>query len=240
MKNHRFFLLLFSLSGIAIAGHAADKHMLAIPGKVLYQNKFEEAPGKPWRAAKGKWEAIDGVMRGSELEADKHGAVNRLQRKFSDFVIELEIKLEGARITTLSVNAVKDHMARIMISSNRVIVRRDDNDHDGPDKAVVFAVFPTKLKPGVWHKVRLEMVGDVMLGQVGDLVAWGSDPLFKTPKVNPGLTVGGESVDFRNFVIREAKLNPKWEQVKKGLPKPGGKVALVKKGKKPSKKPKKK
>jgi hypothetical protein len=240
MKNHRFFLLLFSLSGIAIAGHAADKHMLAVPGKVLYQNKFEEAPGKPWRAAKGKWEAIDGVMRGSELEADKHGAVNRLQRKFSDFVIELEIKLEGARITTLSVNAVKDHMARIMISSNRVIVRRDDNDHDGPDKAVVFAVFPTKLKSGVWHKVRLEMVGDVMLGQVGDLVAWGSDPLFKTPKVNPGLTVGGESVDFRNFVIREAKLNPKWEQVKKGLPKPGGKVALVKKGKKPSKKPKKK
>jgi hypothetical protein len=230
-------LLVFIISAaFVIAGHAADKPMLAIPGKVLYQNKFEEAPGKPWRAAKGKWEAVDGVMRGSELEADKHGAVNRLQRKFSDFVIELEVKLEGARITTLSVNAVKDHMARIMISPNRVTIRRDDNDHDGPDKAVVFAVFPTKLKPGVWHKVRLEMVGDVMLGQVNDLVAWGSDPLFKTPKVNPGLTVGGQSVDFRNFVIREAKLNPKWGQVKKGLPKPGEKVAPPRKPRKPKKK----
>ena len=233
----RFCLLTFFISAaFVVAGHAADKPMLAIPGKVLYQNKFEEAPGKPWRAAKGKWEAVDGVMRGSELEADKHGAVNRLQRKFSDFVIELEVKFEGARITTLSVNAVKDHMARIMISSNRVTIRRDDNDHDGPDKAVVFAVFPTKLKPGVWHKVRLEMVGDVMLGQVGDLVAWGSDPLFKTPKVNPGLTVGGESVDFRNFVIREAKLNPKWGLVKKGLPKPGEKVAPPRKPRKPKKK----
>ena len=233
----RFPLLAFIISAaFVVAGHAADKPMLAIPGKVLYQNKFEEAPGKPWRAAKGKWEAVDGVMRGSELEADKHGAVNRLQRKFSDFVIELEVKLEGARITTLSVNAVKDHMARIMISSNRVIIRRDDNDHDGPDKAVVFAVFPAKLKPGVWHKVRLEMVGVVMLGQVNDHIAWGSDPLFKTPKVNPGLTVGGESVDFRNFVIREAKLNPKWGQVKKGLPKPGEKVASPRKPRKPKKK----
>ena len=236
MKHCSLLVFLFSLAAFVVAGRAADKHMLAIPGKVLYQNKFDEALGKPWKAAKGKWEVVDGVMRGSELEADKHGAVNRLQQKFSDFVIELEIKLEGARITTLSVNAVKDHMARIMISSNRVIVRRDDNDHDGPDKAVVFAVFPTKLKPGVWHKVRLEMVGDVMLGQVGELVAWGSDPLFNTPKVNPGLTVSGQSVDFRNFVIREAKLNPKWEQVKKGLPKPGEKVASAKKGKKPKKK----
>ena len=232
-----FPLLAFLISAtFGVVAHAVEKPMLAIPGKVLYQHKFEETPGKPWRAAKGKWEAVDGVMRGSELEADKHGAVNRLQRKFSDFVIELEVKLEGARITTLSVNAVKDHMARIMISSNRVIIRRDDNDHDGPDKAVVFAVFPAKLKPGVWHKVRLEMVGDVMLGQVGDLVAWGSDPLFKTPKVNPGLTVGGESVDFRNFVIREANLNPKWGQVKKGLPKPGEKVAPQRKPRKPKKK----
>ena len=41
----------------------------------------------------------------------------------------------------------------------------------------------------------------------------------------PGFTVGCQSVDFRNLSIREATLNPAWEDVKAHLPKPGEKVA---------------
>jgi hypothetical protein len=41
----------------------------------------------------------------------------------------------------------------------------------------------------------------------------------------PGFTVSGQSVDFRNFSIREATLNPAWEEVRATLPKPGEKVA---------------
>ncbi len=64
-----------------------------------------------------------------------------------------------------------------------------------------------------------------MLGKVDDLVAWGANDLFKTEKASPGFTVGGQSVDFRNFSIREATQNPEWESVKATLPKPGEKVA---------------
>lgn len=115
-------------------------------------------------------------------------------------------------------------MARISITPKSVTIQRDDNDHEGPDKAVVFARFPADLAPG-WHKVRLEMVGDMMLGKVDDLVAWGASDLFKSEKAAPGFTVAGQSVDFRNLTIREASLNPAWEDVKATLPKPGEKVA---------------
>ncbi|MCA1964353.1 MAG: hypothetical protein LDL31_10450, partial [Prosthecobacter sp.] len=146
---------------------------------------------------------------------------NQLQ----DFIVEYEFKFEGARATSLSINAVKDHMARISITPKSITIQRDDNDHEGPDKAVIFARFTTELQPGTWHKVRMEMVGDTMTGQVDDLAAWGSDALFTQTKAAPGFTVGGESVCFRNLVIREATLNPEWQQAKATLPKPGEKVA---------------
>ena len=177
--------------------HAADKPLLAIPGKVIYENKFDSAPGAPWKAAKGRWELASGVLRGSEKPEDKHGAVTRLPNKLGDFVIEYEFKFEGAKSTSLSINAVKDHMARIMITPKSVTVQRDDNDHDGPDKAVVFARIPADFKTGEWHKVRMEMVGDTMLGQVDNVIAWGSSDLFKQERMAPGFTVGGQSVDFR-------------------------------------------
>lgn len=222
MKHTRLLTLCIALS--ALSASAADKPLLAIPGKAIYENNLASGAGAPWKAAKGKWEAVEGVLRGSELEADKHGAVTRLPNKLKDFVIEYEFKFGGARSTSLSINAIKDHMARIMITPKSVTVQRDDNDHEGPDKAVVFARFPAELTEG-WHKVRLEMVGDKMLGKVDDLVAWGADALFLQEKASPGFTVGGQSVEFRNFSIYEATINPAWEDVKSSLPKPGEKVA---------------
>lgn len=222
MKHTSLLTLCIALS--ALSARSADKPLLAIPGKAIYENNLASGAGAPWKAAKGKWEAVEGVLRGSELEADKHGAVTRLPNKLKDFVIEYEFKFGGARSTSLSINAIKDHMARIMITPKSVTVQRDDNDHEGPDKAVVFARFPAELTEG-WHKVRLEMVGDKMLGKVDDLVAWGADALFLQEKASPGFTVGGQSVEFRNFSIYEATINPAWEDVKPSLPKPGEKVA---------------
>jgi hypothetical protein len=114
-----------------------------------------------------------------------------------------------------------------MITPKSVTIQRDDNDHEGPDKAVIFARFEADLAPGTWHKVRLEMVGDVMVGKVDDLVAWGSSEIFKTPKASPGFTVGGQSLDLRNLSIRDATLSPGWESAKVALPKPGEKVATT-------------
>lgn len=220
-------LLLFLLASLPVL--ADNIPLLGLPGRVIYESKLDSGLPAPWKAAKGKWESADGVLRGAELVEDKHGAVARLPNKLQDFIIEYEFKFEGAKSTSLSINAVKDHMARIMITPAVVRVQRDDNDHEGPDKAVIFGTFKADLKPGAWHKARLEMVGDTMLGQVNDIIACGSDPLFKTQKAAPGFTVAGQSVDFRNIKITEATLNPEWEKVKATLPK--GEPAPVAKGK---------
>jgi hypothetical protein len=213
--------------GLPLAVPAADTPLLAVPGKILFESKLDTAPATPWRAVKGGWELKDGVWRGSEKPEDKHGAVNRMNTKLKDFVWEYEFKFEGGKSTSLSINAVKDHMARILITPKTVAIQRDDNDHEGPDKAVVFARFAVDFQPGTWHKVRLEMVGDTLLGKVDDHVAWGSNDLFKEDRASPGFTVGGQSVDFRNVTIREATLNPEWDKVKATLPAPGSQMAAA-------------
>jgi hypothetical protein len=229
----KIFPLLLVTFGLTLAARAADepKAWLALPGKVLFESPLDRPLPSTWKAAKGDWKVVDGVLSGAELEADHHGAVIRLTGPVPDFVIEYEFQFAGARTTSLSINAVKDHMSRINITPKNVTIRRDDNDHEGPDKAIVFAVFAADFKPGTWHKVRMEMVGDTLLGGVDEMIAWGSDPLFATQKAAPGFTVGGESVRFRNLVIREATLNPEWEQVKATLPKPGEQMAPAPVGK---------
>ncbi|OGV63098.1 MAG: hypothetical protein A2283_14995 [Lentisphaerae bacterium RIFOXYA12_FULL_48_11] len=213
---------LFAL-GLTITVNAEEKPLLAIPGKIIFESKLDAVPDDPWKAAKGKWELIEGVWRGSEKPEDKHGAVTRLPNKLPDFIIEYEFKFEGGKGTSLSINAPKGHMARISISINSVTILRDDYDKDGPARAAIFGRFPAQFAKGTWHKVRMEMIGNTVLGQVDDLVAWGSDDFLKKERVAPGLTVAGQSVDFRNFTIREATLNPDWEKVKATLPAPGEK-----------------
>jgi hypothetical protein len=212
--------ILFSSSGL----HAADKPLLAVAGKVLYENKFDSEQGAQWKSPKGAWGVAAGALRGSEKPEDKHGAVTRLPDKLADFIFEYEFKFEGAKATSLSLNAAKGHLARIAITPKSVAIQKDDMDHEGPDKAVVFARFAADLQPGVWHKVRMEMVGDTLLGKVNEFVAWGATEHFKQERIAPGLTVGGQSVEFRNLKMSEASLNPDWSEVQKSLPKPGEKM----------------
>lgn len=223
MKTTHFLPALVLLSSVP-ALFGAEKPLLAVPGKVIYENQFDAEQGAQWKSPKGAWQIADGVLKGSEKPEDKHGAVTRLPDKLADFVLEYEFKFEGAKATSLSINCPKGHLSRIAMTPQSVVIQKDDMDHDGPDKAVVFARFATALKPGVWHKVRMEMVGDTLLGKVDDCVAWGTDPALKQERTAPGLTVGGQSVEFRNLKLSEASPNPDWSEVRSTLPKPGEKM----------------
>jgi len=207
-------LLAVTALGLAASSAFADEPLLAIPGKVILDTKLAEGLAAPFKAAKGKWEAADGALRGSELEADKHGAVMRATQELGDCIVQVEVKFAGARTTTLSLNGKKGHMARVSLTPTLVTVQRDDSDHEGPDKGIVFHRVKADLKPGEWHTVRIEMVGDTLLGKVDNLIGYGSNSYFTETKTAPGVTVGGQSVEFRNFKIWEATKNPKWDEVK--------------------------
>ncbi len=190
---------------------AADPQTLMTErGKVLLSDDLKEA-SKDWRAAKGKWEAVDGALRGSEIPEDKHGAVTRHALSFTNAVIQYSFKLDGAKGTTLSINDAKEHLCRVMINPNGFIVQKDDHDHDGPDKAVVFQKIETPIAAGEWHTLVVEILGKEMLASLdGQKVGFGEHEMIAEAKANLGFTVAGQSASFKDLRVWEALPNKDW------------------------------
>ena len=203
MKTNSLLLLLALASPVL----ADDKPrtLLAEIGKPIYAEAFSgSAIPEGWRAAKGKWEPSSDGLKGTELKADMHGAAIRKQVKFKDVVIAFDVKLDGARMATFSINDAKEHVARMLFNATGFTVQKDDHDHDGPDKAVVFGKAALPLNAGEWHSAVIEIVGDTMLGTLdGKNPISGSNELIATDKANIGLTVGGEGASFRNLRMWE-------------------------------------
>jgi hypothetical protein len=199
--------------------HAADPATkLAERGKLLYSDDLGSLDSKAWSVAKGKWEASEGALKGAEIPADKHPGVVRHQLAFKDAVIQYDIKLDGGKVSTLSVNGGKGHICRVLVTPAGFSAQKDDSDHDGPDQAVRFGTRNSPLKAGEWHTITAEMVGDTMVATLdGANPIAGSHEAIKQDKTNFGFTISGETVSVRNVRVWEATAKADAAQIKEKL-----------------------
>jgi hypothetical protein len=192
--------------------------ILSERGKLLFSDDFSEPTGSRWTTRVGDWKVADGVLTGSEREADQHGAVARHAIPMKDAIIQFQFKLDGTKGISLSVNDAKEHVCRLMVNPRGFSLRKDDHDHAGPDKAKVFETRTLMIKPGEWHTALVEMRGGEMVAQIDDLKpSFGEDELIKADKANFGFTVAGQSASFRNVRVWEALPNPAWSATKAKL-----------------------
>lgn len=205
--------------------------LMAQRGKLLLSEDFaapvpaaQVVKGQPWKSGwrlrPGKWEFVEGAMRGTELAADQHGAVARYPLAFQDVVIQYEVRLDGCRQTTLSLNDQKEHVCRVLINPTGFTAQKDDHDHQGPDKAQVFGRAALPIEPGQWKTVVLEIVGTEMVAHIDGKAVAGSHELIGTGKANFGFTVAGEGASFRNLRVWEATAHPEWPSRRAALPRP--------------------
>jgi hypothetical protein len=176
-----------------------------------------------WLSTKGKWERRPDGLRGEEVEADKHNAVNRLVQPLGDFVFACEFRFDGAKGFSFSVNDPKEHLTRVLLTPTSFTARKDDRDKKGPDVAVIYRTETVKLDPGTWHSLVVEMVGDTFVATLdGKVTAVGTHELFRGAKVSPGFTVDGAAATFRNVALWSARPEPKtdWKARRETLAKP--------------------
>ncbi len=206
-----------------LATQAAEnlpKTLMTERGKLLCSEDFVTLDAKVWRAAKGKWEIASGGLKGVEVKADKHPAVIRRQLPFKNAVIQFDVQVNGCKQTTFSINEAKAHLARALFTPAGFAAQKDDQDHDGPDKAVRFATIAAPMKPGEWHTVVIEFMGEEMVTTMDGKTIAGTHPVLGKEKANFGFTVASESGSYRNLRVWEAKPNPAWEQSKKQISAP--------------------
>ncbi len=205
-------VIVLTLAVPSFAGNPkeAPATVMLQPGKLLYSEAFSQPLAKEWIAGKGKWVIADGALRGSELAADMHGAVKRLPIKLDSAVIQYSFKLEGAKLTSLSINATKGHISRVKITSTGFSVQKDA-DKKKSEKGVVLDTVTTSITPNEWHTMVVELNGKDILAKLdGKQVAFGSHDGIAMPKANIGFTVAGESVSFKNLRVYEGTPLPTW------------------------------
>ena len=198
----------------------APKTLMVSAGKLLLSDDLNAALGKDWKASKGKWELVDGAIRGAEVKADMHGAVARRNLTMKDAVIEYSFKIDGTKQTTLSLNGAKGHICRVLVrptGPTGIAVQKDDQDgKDGPDKADPLDTVEVPVKPGEWHTLVIELRGpDILATLDGKHTAYGSHAGIDVEKTNLGLTVAGESASFKGLRVWDSTGTHKnWDAAK--------------------------
>ena len=204
------------LSKIADEPKPQTETVMTTPGRLMFSEEFASL-SDDWKRNMGDWATVDGVLTGAEKPSDDHGAVFKKRMPFKNAIIEFSFKLDGCKGISLSIDDDEDHVCRMSIAENGFSVQKDDHDHEGPDERVPFERREATLSSGEWHTARIEILGEEMLGQVGEEIGFGAHELIATEKTKFGFTVAGQSAQFKNLKVWEALPNEDWEKTRKRL-----------------------
>ena len=185
-------------------------------GKLILSDDLTK-PGPGWQGKNGTWEVVGGAWRGAERTEDMHGAVRRHPAAFERAVIQYAFKLTGARQTSLSLNAAKGHVCRVIIRPTGFTVQKDKDKKTG-EKGKALDTCDVTITPGEWHTLVVELSGKEMLARLdGKHVAYGSSDGLDVPKANLGFTVSGASASFKELRVWEGTPAPGWDAARAKL-----------------------
>jgi hypothetical protein len=205
-----------TLAGMQEAGPKELRANLCVRGKLLFSDDFAGELSKEWKVAKGKWEVVEGALRGSELAADQHAAVIKHALPSKNFVLQFSFKFDGAKGAACSFDG-KGHVCRVRLAPQGFTLVRDV-PKDGGEKPSVLGKGAIDFKPGEWHTMLVEVQGKEMLAQVDDKVfAFGEHAGVDQEKATFGFPVTGESLAVKGVRIWEAQPNPDWAANKSKL-----------------------
>lgn len=174
-------------------------------GKLIFEDDFNGGALKTtWKTAKGKWIIAEGKLKGVELPADKHAAVVRHPVKYHDAIIELKFKLDGAKMTSLSLNQQGGHNSRVILRPDGLTVQKDRMNAKSDDKAAVLAKLDHPIEPGKWHTLLVQLRGKRISAKL-DGSAWvgGEHSAIDTDRADVGLPVAGDSASFDSIRVWE-------------------------------------
>ncbi len=182
--------------------------------------------GWRWNAVErgGKWEISDGAFKGWENPKVKHPATASYGFDFKDVVIQCEVRMNNvpmdgrpARFLSVRTTDTKDYVCSITLKETGFRIQKDDNDHGGPDKAVLLGESKASLKLDEWIKVLFEIRGDEMCATVNGISLTGKHPLITSAK-NSIMFVCGVEGSVRNLKVWEGLTNADWEKNRSKLP----------------------
>lgn len=174
---------LLALLLLTVAAHAAEP-------KIILEEKFDRELSKDWFWGLGTWSAKDGVMRGFESGARRHGPVKVHKLPLKDGVVECDFRLIGkASFAGIIFNGSPErgHICHLVMTTKELRILAHPKKGENKELAKV----TVELPPETWHHVRIVFNGDKLEATVDGNIIRGSAPCIAEEKMTFGL--GGES-----------------------------------------------
>jgi len=157
---------------------------------VVLDEKFDGELSKDWFWGLGTWSAKDGVLRGFESGARRHGPVKMRKFPLKDGAVECEFRLTGkATFAGIIFNGSQErgHIAHLVMGTDqiRILAHPTKGENVEPLKQ------PGTLATGEWHRVKMEFSGATLTATVDRKTLTGSNPCIAEEKLTFGL--GGDS-----------------------------------------------
>ena len=197
MTSTRYFSPLLSIHITALAILGLCLPAITVTAFAEEQN-FDDATELPkgYRAAKGDWKVVDGVLTGAELEADEHAAVLSFGGKNTDSKISFRVRFDGAEFFHLSLNHAKGHLFRVILDPKLgMSVNKDKDKKDPESKPIKLGARKGEISAGEWHDVTVIIKGETVSAKIDDGQAVEvSHPGLAMEKTGYRLIVSGKSV----------------------------------------------
>ena len=158
--------------------------------KVILEEKFDAELSKDWFWGLGTWSAKDGVLRGFESGARRHGPVKMHKLPLKDGIVEADFRLIGkASFAGIIFNGSQErgHICHLVMTAKELRILAHPKKGENKELAKVTAT----LLPETWHHVRIVFSGDKLEATVDDHVIRAVAPCIAEEKLTFGL--GGES-----------------------------------------------
>ena len=167
-------------------------HPHALP--VLAAPSFTAPLDATWSIAKGAWTPRDGVLDALDIPEEKHIPVLHHQIGLARATIEVEFLMDGPGTFLVGCDSDR-HVGRVVVTAAGVSIAEDSAK---PSHTI--ARLETPVKPGEWHRLRVEWAGDRMAASLDGRDVRAQHAFLATPKARSWLAAG-KSVHVRNLKI---------------------------------------
>jgi hypothetical protein len=189
------FLISLGLLAASATLWAAEKPLLVqSPLSSLAAPSFTEPLAPPFLTVKGKWIPQQGVLGIVNIPAEKHIPVLHHKIGLATAVIEVEFRFDGPGSFLVGCDADK-HVGRVVVNASGFSIAEDSVK---PSHTIAKHAMP--VKPGEWHRLRVEWQGDQMAARLDGKELLAQHQFLATAKSRSWLA-GTETVKVRNLKI---------------------------------------
>ena len=186
--------------------------------EILIEDNFDrDQLGKGWTVQTGDWKIVDGVLQGTEIEADNHSAAARKVVQTSDAVYRLKFRFSAETGAfhfgfdpARGELQKRGHLFSVIVGpTGWRIMKHVDKNRPKEDPNEILARAQETFVPGKWYSLEVVTSGTSVTATIDGMAPLeASHPTFAVKKPTLVFRVIGDTVEIDDVAVVDKSSKP--------------------------------